>query len=107
MRDSGLDIRINGHLDRRLPNTSSVSFRGLEADRILEDLPTVAASAGAACHSDRVELSHVLEAMKVPVEYAMGTIRFSAGRFTTAEEIDRAVEEVNRVVNSLDLAPSR
>ena len=101
LMESGADVRVNGHPDTRLPNTSSVSFRSMEADRILATLPTVAASAGAACHSDQVEVSHVLAAMKVPTEYAMGTIRFSVGRFTTAEEIDRAVREVMGVVNDL------
>ena len=62
---SGMDACVNGHPENRLPNTASISFRGLEADRVLANLPTVAASAGAACHSDRVELSHVLAAMKV------------------------------------------
>ena len=104
--DSGTDARVNGHPDRRLPNTSSISFRGQEADRILANLPTVAASAGAACHSDQVELSHVLSAMAVPLEYAMGTVRFSVGRFTSAEEIDFAVAEVTRVVDSLAATPS-
>ena len=89
------DLRINGHPEWRLPNTSSVSFRGVEADRILASLPTVAASAGAACHSDQVEVSHVLAAMGVPTEYAMGTLRFSVGRFTTGDEIERAVAEVD------------
>ena len=101
LMESGADIRVNGHPEKRLPNTSSVSFRSLEADRVLATLPTVAASAGAACHSDQVEVSHVLAAMIVPTEYAMGTIRFSVGRFTTAEEIDRAVREVMGVVNDL------
>ena len=103
---SGADIRINGHPERRLPNTSSISFKGLEADRILAALPTVAASAGAACHSDQVEISHVLSAMKVPVEYAMGTLRFSVGRFTTAEEIQLAVKETTRVAKELAVAPT-
>ena len=103
---SGADIRINGHPERRLPNTSSISFKGLEADRILAALPTVAASAGAACHSDQVEISHVLSAMKVPVEYAMGTLRFSVGRFTTAEEIQLAVKETTRVAKELAMAPT-
>jgi cysteine desulfurase len=95
------DLRLNGHPSKRLPNTSSLGFRGLEANTILAELTGVAASAGAACHSDRVEISGVLEAMAVPQEYAMGTIRFSVGRFTTTEEIDRAVEEVTRVVQRL------
>ena len=99
--DSGADLRVNGHPEQRLPNTSSVSFRGLEADRVLANLASVAASAGAACHSDRVEVSHVLTAMNVPTEYAMGTLRFSVGRFTTEEEIDRALAEINGVVSDL------
>ena len=98
---SGMDARVNGHPEKRLPNTSSISFRGMEADRILASLPTVAASAGAACHSDRVEVSHVLAAMNVPEEYAMGTLRFSVGRFTTEDEIDRAVAEICGEVKSL------
>ena len=97
------DARVNGHPERRLPNTSSVSFRGLEADRILANLGTVAASAGAACHSDQVEVSHVLAAMNVPLEFAMGTLRFSVGRYTTEEEIDRAVAEVGDVVGELTI----
>ena len=92
--DSGMDARVNGHPDKRLPNTLSISFRGVEADRVLSGLPTVAASAGAACHSDRVEVSHVLAAMNVPEEYAMGTLRLTVGRFTTKDEIDRASAEM-------------
>ena len=98
--------RVNGHPDKRLPNTSSISFKGMEADRILSSLPTVAASAGAACHSEQIEVSHVLSAMKVPTEYAMGTLRFSVGRFTTAEEIDRAVVEIGEVVGSMVPVPA-
>ena len=93
------EIRINGHPSKRLPNTSSVSFRWVEANTVLAEMEDLAASAGAACHSDRVEVSSVLEAMGIPLEYAMGTLRFSVGRFTTAEEIDRAVAEVARVVS--------
>ena len=99
--ESGADARVNGHHEKRLPNTTSIAFRGLEADRILEKLPTVAASAGAACHSDQVEVSHVLRAMNVPVEYAMGTLRLTVGRFTTEDEIDRASAEINGVIETL------
>jgi len=98
------DLRLNSHPDRRLPNTCSVSFRGLEANTILSELEEVAASAGAACHSDRVDVSAVLQAMQVPLIYAMGTIRFSVGRYTTAEEIDRALEDISRVVKRLQPA---
>ncbi|HJN85793.1 MAG TPA: cysteine desulfurase family protein [Dehalococcoidia bacterium] len=92
------NARVNGHREKRLPNTASVSFKGLEANTILSELKDVAASAGSACHRDRVEVSSVLKAMEVPLEYAMGTIRFSVGRFTAAADIDRAIDEVARVI---------
>lgn len=96
------ELRLNGHFKNRLPNTLSLSFKGLEANRILEEIGLeVAASAGAACHSDTVELSHVLESMQVPLEWAKGTIRFSTGRFTTIDEVDRTVSVVVDAVKRL------
>jgi cysteine desulfurase len=95
-------IKLNGHPDERLPNTLSVSFKGLEANRILDEIgPEVAASAGAACHSDKVEVSHVIQAMAVPLDWAKGTLRFSVGRMTTSEEIDKAVQVVADAVRNL------
>jgi cysteine desulfurase len=94
---SGLlgDIRLNGHPEQRLPNTLSLSFQNLEANRILEEIGLeVAASAGAACHATTVEISHVLKAMNVPLEWAKGTVRFSVGWMTTANQIDRAIQVV-------------
>jgi len=95
------EIRMNGHPERRLPNTLSVSFRMVEANTLLSEIEEVAASAGAACHSDQVDVSPVLEAMGVPVEFAMGTVRFSTGRETREEDIDRAVEAVSSAVRRL------
>ena len=92
------DVRINGHPEMRLPNTLSASFPGKEANTMLAAMERVCASAGAACHSDRVEVSSVLEAMAVPMQYAMGTLRFSIGRFTTEDEIDVALDEISKVV---------
>lgn len=94
-------LRINGHPEMRLPNTCSAGFRGLTAGAILSRMTDVAASPGAACHSDGVQVSSVLKAMQVPEEYAQGTIRFSVGRFTTEEEIDRAAEAILTAVESL------
>ena len=89
------NIRLNGHLDQRLPNTLNISFKDREANRILEDIGLeVAASAGAACHSDSVEISHVLHAMGIPLEWAKGTLRFSVGRMTTEAEIDKTIRVV-------------
>jgi cysteine desulfurase NifS len=95
------EIRINGHPEKRLPNTASISFPGLEANRIIRELKGVATSAGAACHSDQVSVSGVLEAMQVPPDRARGTIRFSVGRFSTVEEIDLALNEIIRAVTNL------
>jgi cysteine desulfurase len=95
-------VRLNGHPELRLPNTLSLSFYGLEANRILEEIGLeVAASAGAACHSDTVEISHVLTAMDIPVDWAKGTVRFSIGKMTTEAEIDRAIDVVVTAVKKL------
>jgi cysteine desulfurase len=83
------ELKLNGHPKNRLPNTLSVSFRNIEANKLLTEIDTVAVSAGAACHSDSVKVSSVLQAMQVDLEYAMGTIRFSTGKMTTAEEIEK------------------
>ncbi len=85
-------IRLNGHPQDRLPNTLNLSFNNVEADTLLKKIDDrVAASAGAACHADRVQVSSVLTAMGVPLEWAKGAIRFSVGRMTTREEIDQAI----------------
>jgi cysteine desulfurase len=76
------NLRLNGHREQRLPNTLSVGFPNIEANTLLDEIEGVAASAGAACHTDSTDVSSVLTAMKVPLEYAMGTIRFSTGRLT-------------------------
>lgn len=96
------NIRLNGHEELRLPNTLSLSFKGLPANRILEEIGLeVAASAGAACHSDTVQISHVLKAMNVPLDWAKGTLRFTTGRMTTPDQIARAVEVVSEAVRTL------
>jgi len=93
--------RVNGHSEERLPNTLSISFPGIEANTLLSELTEVAASAGAACHTDNIEISSVLKAMKVPEEFAMGTIRFSTGKNTTSEEIEKAVLHINAALLKL------
>jgi cysteine desulfurase len=85
-------VALNGHSTRRLPNTLNVSFVGRIGAEILARLDGVAASTGSACHSDRITLSPVLEAMGVAPDVGMGAIRFSLGRGTTRDEIDAVVE---------------
>jgi len=95
------DFRLNGHPDQRLPNTLSLSFPKIEANILLDELDGVAASAGAACHSESIVVSPTLAAMAVPEEYAMGTIRFSTGKFTTEDDIDRAIELISEAATRL------
>jgi len=102
IKDECAPVRLNGHPQKRLPNTLSISFEGLEANHILDSVsPRVAAAAGAACHSDRVEVSRVLKAMGVPLDWAKGTLRLTTGRRTTEADIDKAVEVICEAVNRL------
>jgi cysteine desulfurase len=96
-------VKKNGNLGNRLPNTSNISFKGIQANRILSELTSVAASAGAACHTDKVKISHVLDAMHIPEKISMGTIRFSTGRSTTEKEIEKASFEVVEVIHKLQM----
>lgn len=97
------DIKINGHPQLRLPNTLSLSFPGLEANILINEmeLKGIAASAGAACHTDSIDISPVLTAIRLDTDFAMGTIRFSVGRFTTEEEIIHASKTIIDIVNRL------
>ena len=93
------DIRMNGHPEKRLPNTLSISFDGQEANHLLKKMEGIAASAGAACHSDGVKISGVLKAINLPENFARGTIRFSTGKFLNEKDIDRATEIIIKAVN--------
>jgi cysteine desulfurase NifS/selenium donor protein len=97
------DIKLNGHPQLRLPNTLSLSFYRLEANILLNEmeLKGIAASAGAACHTDSINVSPVLTAIKLDNDFAMGTIRFSVGRYTTVEEISKASGIIIDIVNRL------
>jgi cysteine desulfurase len=95
------EVRVNGHPARRLPNTLSVSFRGVDAGGLLQSMEGLAASAGAACHGNSVELSRTLRALAVPIEWARGTIRLSTGKYTTEGEVDRVVEIIATAVKRL------
>jgi cysteine desulfurase len=94
----GDGVVLNGHSTHRLPNTLNVSFVGRIGAEILARLDGVAASTGSACHSGRIELSPVLQAMGTAPRVGMGAIRFSLGRATTREEIDAALERLTSVL---------
>ena len=84
------DLVLNGHPDERLPNTLNISVPGVEGGKILDGLPNLLASTGAACHDRSVRLSHVLSAMAVPPEIGMGTLRLSVGRSNRVDQIEEA-----------------
>jgi cysteine desulfurase len=88
------DVRLNGHPTRRVPGTLNASFRGIEAESLILalDLKGVGASAGSACTSGSLEPSYVLTAMGVPTEWALGALRCSLGRSTTADDVDYVLE---------------
>jgi cysteine desulfurase len=83
-------LTLNGHPSDRLPNTLNVSVPGIEGAKILEGIPSLMASTGAACHDRSVKLSHVLAAMGVPPEVGMGALRLTVGRSNTMDQIERA-----------------
>lgn len=95
------EIQFNGNADFCLPNTLSTSFKNIEANTLLANLPQVAASAGAACHTDSISVSATLSAMELDKAYAMGTVRFSVGKYSTEDEIDQAAEEIINAVKKL------
>ena len=103
VRSAVPEVKLNGHPTRRLPGTANLSFRHVESESIVLglDLKGIGVSAGSACTSGNVEPSYVLVAMGVPLEWAMGAVRHSLGRTTTAEDIDYVVESVEPTVRKL------
>jgi cysteine desulfurase len=85
-------LGLNGHPERRLPNTLNVSFPGHDGEEVLARTPAVAASTGSACHTGRTEPSGVLLAMGIDHERALGAVRLSLGHPTTEAEVDRAAD---------------
>jgi cysteine desulfurase len=88
--------QVNGHPQLRLPNTLSISFPDLRADAIMAAMPDVAVSAGAACHGGGPVASRVLTNMGVPEHLALGTLRISLGRMTTAEDVELGAKKIGK-----------
>jgi cysteine desulfurase len=88
----GEGVVLNGHPERRLPNTLNANFVGHIGSELLAKVPEVAASTGSACHDGQVTVSPVLCAMGVPPKLSRGALRLTVGRFTTEEEVDRAAD---------------
>jgi cysteine desulfurase len=103
------DSRVNGAGTRRTPNTTNITFHGIEGEALVIalDLKGLACSTGAACSSGAVEPSHVLTAIGLPAEEARASLRFSLGRHTSAADIDFALHAIPAAVAQLrELSPT-
>ncbi len=96
-------VRLNGHPTKRLPNNVNVSVDYVEGESMLLnlDLENICASTGSACSSSSLEASHVLLALGLGHEQAHGSLRFTIGKWTTEEDIDRVMEVLPRIVTKL------
>jgi cysteine desulfurase len=87
-------VSLNGHRDRRIPGNLNLSFAWVEGDQLLRGLTDVAVSTGSACSAATLEPSYVLRALGLNSELAHASLRIGLGRFTTAEEVDFAIDSI-------------
>ena len=94
------NIRLNGHPYKRLPGNVNFSIEGIDATALLVLLEEegICASAGSACNTGQTRISHVIEAIRVPENYAAGSVRFTTGRDTTRRDVDACVDALKRCV---------
>jgi len=97
------DVKVNGDVEHRVPNTTNISFGYIEGESILMFLNElgICASSGSACTSGSLEPSHVLRAMGVPFQFAHGSIRFSLSDQTTKEDVDTVLKELPPIIERL------
>ena len=98
------NIRINGSIKHRLPNTSNLTIEGIKADQLIKEFHDIAISSGSACTSAFPEPSHVLSAMGLTEKQSYSSIRLSLGKNTTKEEIDFTIKCFHEVVKSIKKA---
>ena len=96
LKRAGLKVHLNGHPEKKLPNTWNISFEGFDSIAVMEALTGIAVSPGAACHGSTVNASPVLVAMGTDPALARGAIRFSLGRETTEAEIDIVIDKLKQ-----------
>jgi cysteine desulfurase len=95
------EVRVNGHLEARVPHNLNISFQFVEGESLLMGMKGLAVSSGSACTSASLEPSYVLRALGLSDEVAHSSIRFSVGRFTTEADIDAAIEMTRHTVERL------
>lgn len=95
-------MQINGSQAERLPNTSSLTFPGLDADAIILNAPEIMIGTGSACTSGAVEPSHVLTALGLSRQNASATVRVSLGRFTQPEQVPEATQSLAKAIRRIE-----
>ncbi|MFD2522418.1 cysteine desulfurase family protein [Emticicia soli] len=98
------DAKVNGNAIERLPNTSNICFGKIDGEQLLMNLHEIAVSNGSACNSASTEPSYVLKALGLDDESAYGSLRFSVGRTTSAQDIEIAVNHISEVVGRMKKA---
>ncbi|MFZ0391288.1 MAG: cysteine desulfurase family protein [Calditrichia bacterium] len=103
IREIYADVLLNGHPEQRLPHITNLSFPGIEGDNLLLnlDLAGVAASAGSACSSGSIQISHVLKALQLEPKRTLSAVRFSLGLTTTKNEIIDFLERLEKILHRL------
>lgn len=101
LKDNIKNIKLNGHLEKRLKGTLNLSVRGIDGNMLIQNVKEVCFSTGSACHSGEKFISYVLEAMGVEEEFAIGALRFSFGRFTTKEEVEFSAKKISEGILNL------
>ncbi|MDY7109768.1 MAG: aminotransferase class V-fold PLP-dependent enzyme, partial [Planctomycetota bacterium] len=94
-------VQINGHVERRLPHLSNISFGFVEGESLMMGIENVACSSGSACTSASLEPSYVLKALGVGDELAHSSLRLSLGRWTTEEEVQYTIDAIVKTVEHL------
>ncbi|MDD2337432.1 MAG: aminotransferase class V-fold PLP-dependent enzyme [Geobacteraceae bacterium] len=97
------NVKINGHMDKRLPNTLNISFKEVYVESLLTDLNRIgiAVSAGSACSAESREVSRVLTALGLDSTTARSSIRFSLGRENSQEDIDTVIEVLPPIIEKI------
>lgn len=99
------DVKVTGHLTKRVPHIASFVFKELEGENIVNELSNrgIMCSSGSACTSDSLEPSHVLKSIGLPNEWSNGSVRFSFSKYNTINEVHRVVKTLKNIVNKLKL----
>ena len=93
--------KSNSHGPARLPNTLNISFEGVDGEQLIDSFTDIAVSTGSACTSASVEPSHVLKAIQVPDHLAYASIRFSLGIYSEETDVERAIAQLKKSLNTL------